>query len=383
MTTYSILVTNNAPGCNNDIEQQLSVTGCTTYIVRLASNSNALGPFNVYVDSVIYYSAQTRTEMLNGVVVNLACVTPSPTASPSLTPTNTQTPSNGSSPTPTASLTATPTQTPTTTPTPTVTPTNTTTPTVTPTNTTTPTVTPTNTTTPTVTPTNTTTPTQTNTNTPTATYTPSQTPSSTPLPILAYLFIDTNYNVARNKLSSWMQVNQGSITPQFRGYNVAGYSVPANNQSDFDTQMNAFISYTGWTGNLSNGDEPSILSAPICLNNCSGNDSEGIPIQQNIFQTIKVPTGAFTATSSNWCTVFVPVNATPGQKYSTVKNGTSAGGTVARIINSTYNSFIVNYSGATIPAGTYRMYTTYVGTGFSLGTSVLPNYFQGGTLVSA
>ena len=180
-----------------------------------------------------------------------------------------------------------------------------------------------------------------------------------------------------------MQVNQGSITPQFRGYNVAGYSVPANNQSDFDTQMNAFISYTGWTGNLSNGDEPSILSAPICLNNCSGNDSEGIPIQQNIFQTIKVPTGAFTATSSNWCTVFVPVNATPGQKYSTVKNGTSAGGTVARIINSTYNSFIVNYSGATIPAGTYRMYTTYVGTGFSLGTSVLPNYFQGGTLVSA
>ena len=43
MSTYSILVTNNAPGCGTEIEQQLTVTGCTTYIVRLASNSNALG----------------------------------------------------------------------------------------------------------------------------------------------------------------------------------------------------------------------------------------------------------------------------------------------------------------------------------------------------
>ena len=91
MTTYSILVTNNAPGCATEIEQQLSVTGCTSYIVRLASNSNALGPFNVYVDTVIYYSAQTRNEMLNGVVVTLECVTPSPTATPTLTPTPTQT----------------------------------------------------------------------------------------------------------------------------------------------------------------------------------------------------------------------------------------------------------------------------------------------------
>ena len=47
MSVYSILVTNNAPGCVNEIEQQFTVTECTSYIVRLASNSNALGPFNV------------------------------------------------------------------------------------------------------------------------------------------------------------------------------------------------------------------------------------------------------------------------------------------------------------------------------------------------
>ena len=54
MSTYSILVINTAPGCNTEIEQQLTVSGCTSYIVRLASNSNALGPFDVYVDGSIY-----------------------------------------------------------------------------------------------------------------------------------------------------------------------------------------------------------------------------------------------------------------------------------------------------------------------------------------
>ena len=68
MSIYSILVTNNAPGCSTEIEQQLTVTGCTSYIVRLASNSNALGPFNIYVDDVIYYSAATRNDMFNGIV---------------------------------------------------------------------------------------------------------------------------------------------------------------------------------------------------------------------------------------------------------------------------------------------------------------------------
>lgn len=209
MTTYSISVTNNAPGCGNEIVQQLDVTGCTSYIVRLASNSNALGPFNVYVDSVIYASAQTRTDMFNGVVVVLACVTPSPTATPTFTPTPTQTdPLTGATPTTTSTPTNTPTNTSTSTNTPTPTPTlppstptstvtptatETPTPTVTPTNTAsvtptntasvtptnTSTLTPTNTATPTQTPTNTATPTQTTTNTPTNTETPTNTPTNT------------------------------------------------------------------------------------------------------------------------------------------------------------------------------------------------------------
>ena len=73
MANYSIIVTNNAPGCDNEIAQQISVSaGCSSYLVRLTPTSTAIGPFNVYIDttgSTPVYSAQTRTEMLNGVVV--------------------------------------------------------------------------------------------------------------------------------------------------------------------------------------------------------------------------------------------------------------------------------------------------------------------------
>ena len=123
MTLYSILVTNNAPGCNTEIEQQVNVTGCTSYIVRLTSNSNALGPFNVFVDDVIYLSAVTRNEMLFGVVVTLECGTPTPTQTPTNTPTPSFTPTQTQTPSETPTQTPTPTETPTQTPTPTHTPT--------------------------------------------------------------------------------------------------------------------------------------------------------------------------------------------------------------------------------------------------------------------
>jgi hypothetical protein len=52
MATYNILVVNNASGCNDtSVLEQVTATTCTAYIVRLASNSNALGPFSVFVDS--------------------------------------------------------------------------------------------------------------------------------------------------------------------------------------------------------------------------------------------------------------------------------------------------------------------------------------------
>ena len=303
----------------------------------------------------------------------------SPSETPTNTPTNTQTPTETPTNTPTETPTQTPSETPTNTPTNTETPTQTPTNTITPSNTETPTQTPTNTVTPSETPTNTPTPTVTQTPTNTITPTTTQTPTPTTPGLQAYLFMDMGATAARNNLSAWM-ILQGSSA--FRGFNVPGFSVPSSTQATFDAQMNAYIAYSGWTGNLATGKEPAIIQSPICLGGCSGNDANGLPIVQNVFQTVQIPIGSFTATS--WVTVFVPTGATPGQKYSTVKNGTSPGGMVSRTMNTAYNSLIINYSGSTnIPAGVYRMYTTYAGTDFQLSTAFLPNYFQGGTLVSA
>jgi hypothetical protein len=110
-TLYSILVTNNAPGCDTQIEQQLNVTGCTSYIIRLTTNSNAFGPFDIFIDDVIYLSNVTREEMLDGVIVSIECTTPTPTPTPTITPTPSFTPTPTITPTQTGTPGATPTQT--------------------------------------------------------------------------------------------------------------------------------------------------------------------------------------------------------------------------------------------------------------------------------
>ena len=194
MSLQSIFVVNTAPGCDNFIQQQISADTCNSYIIRITPSTNALGPFDVYVSTyptplsgaTLVYSAQTRTQMLNGVVVQLGpCVTPTPTPTPTSTPppsTPTQTPTN----------TATPSETPTNTPTPSFTPTSSETPTPTPTFTSTPTNTPTYT--PSETPTET--PTPTNTETPTETPTQTPTPSPSPSPsVFEILIIDQLGNV--------------------------------------------------------------------------------------------------------------------------------------------------------------------------------------------
>ena len=192
---------------------------------------------------------------------------------------------------------------------------------------------------------------------------------------MAYILIDTNGTQAKANLSSWM-LSQGST---WRGFNQG--LAPSLVQATFDVQMNAYLAYSGWTGNLAAGDEPAIITSPISPTS-GGLDLYGNPIVAYTFQTVQIPSGTFTAITNNWVTVFVSTGATNGQKYSTVKNGTSSGGMVTRTMTAGYSNMVINYSGSTnLPAGTYRMYTTYAGTDFRLTTATLPNYFQGGTLV--
>jgi hypothetical protein len=337
MSTYSILVTNNAPGCNTEIEQQLSVTGCTSYIVRLASNSNALGPFNIYVDDVIYYSAATRNDMFNGIVVTLACVTPTPTVTPTSTLTPTPSATVGTSPTPTPTQTQTPSETPTGTPnvTPSPTPTNT--------------------------PTNTTTPTN----------TPATTPTPTPTnqPFFAYGFIDQSAVSPRTNLNAWMTA-QGST---WKGFNAIPNN-PSTNPSTFNDQMNAYISYTGW--GVYN---PAIVVTGI-TSTSGGIDSQGQPIEAYKFQTAELPAGVFSGTAA-WVTWFVATGATNGQRYSTIEFGNNASTSSTMTVPVDYVSFDIDYTGNTIPPGIYRMYSSYSSTAFRPLVANLPQYYRGGTLI--
>ena len=247
------------------------------------------------------------------------------------------------------------------------------TPTTTPTNTPTPTETPTQTPTPTITPTET--PTNTPTVTPTVTETPTNTPTPTPTPqpFFAYAFIDQAAAGPRTNLSNWM-VAQGSA---FRGFNVAGAGTPSTDPTTFNTQMNAYISWSGWGPS-----NPSVVVTGITTNPgpySPSTDAQGQAIQQYKFQTAVIPAGAFTGTTA-WITWFVPTGATNGQTYSTINYGSSAAAATTATLPPNYLSLTINYTGSTIPPGVYKMYTTYGDTAFRPGIANLPQYFRGGTL---
>jgi hypothetical protein len=441
MALYSIFVVNTAPGCDNIIEQQLTVSGCTNYIIRLASNSNALGPFDVYsslfpiglTGATLVYSAVTRYEMFNGVVVPIECVTPTPTQTPTQTntpsisatvgtsptptetptqtptltqtPTNTstQTPTNTETPTqtPTPSITASQTQTPTPsitasetqTPTPSITASQTETPTQTPTMTQTPTVTqtptpsitasqtqtptpsitPTNTetptNTPTETPTNTPTPTETVTQTPTETQTPTPTPSATPAPLPAYLFIEPTS--ANTQFSGWF--TSVSSPGFFRGFSN-GLAV-STNPVTYNVQMNNYIQFSGWGGTAP------LIGTGTTSSVTGGNDAYGNPITAYLFETYRVPAG--TVGGDAWYTWIVPTASTNNQIISQIgyNNAGNPNSLTAVNTQSSIYNLTVTTTGSTIPVGVYRVYSTYTSPTFRINGSVNDIYFKGNTLI--
>lgn len=321
MSIYSILVTNNAPGCGTEIEQQLTVTECTTYIVRLAPNSNAIGPFNVYVNDSIYYSAVTRNDMLSGQTIILSCVTPTPTLTPSPTVTPSPTATFGTTPTPTGTPSITPTSTITSTPTPSVT----------------------------------------NTPSPTTTNTPTITPTPSSSLYNAYLIPEPQDSTSQNNLGQYM-FDLGATN--YFGYTNSG-GVPSS--STYSADMGIYIQYSGWTG--SNGNfitNVSTLNSSIRQSSGSGTDSFGCPQNQYTFGTIQLLTTNINPNIQYSYTVWVPLNGVGG----TLTNMTIDVGDSTPCTNTLFNNYIpdatlagINVtvpSGCAIPAGTYRVLWNFV-----------------------
>lgn len=300
MSIYSILVINNAPGCDTEIEQQLTVTGCSTYNVKLVPTSNANGPFNIYVDGDLYYSAITRSELIIGKNVVLECVTPTPTT------TTTPTATYGTTPTPTR--------------TPTVTPTAT--------------------------------------NTPTPTITPTVTMTPTPSNALyhAYLIPEPQDSISQNDLGQYLYDN-GSII--YFGYaNSGGVPSPVTYSND----MSVYIQYPGWTGNSGNFiSNISTLKSSIRQSIGVGVDSYGCIQPQYTFGSIELPISGINSAIQYNYTIWIPLNGVGGVLNNmTVDVGESTPCTSTIFDNYIPDSILsgidVNVpAGCVIPQGTYRV----------------------------
>ncbi len=216
-------------------------------------------------------------------------------------------------------------------------------------------------------------PTPTQTPTPTVSPTPTSTPTPTPTPTplnggYAYLLIEP-YS-ARTTFNSWM-TSQGS---NWRGFNI---NSPSIIQNTFESEFITYLDYPGW-GSAS----PAIRKEFISYSS-GGFDSFGNPIEAYIFQTHEVPNTVLNENEFAWYTWLVETGLTNGQKYSTI--GVSTNGSSSSLsekyLESTYYELTVQYGGSpTIPAGTYRVYTTYINSEFKIKNLSNNIYFRGGNL---
>ena len=265
------------------------------------------------------------------------CPQPSNTPRPQRTPRPTQTCTNpcGCTPTPTPTISLTPTNTPTNTPTPSITPTNTPTPTITPTNTPTPTLTPAFT------------PSNTPTHTPTNTPTPTKTPTPTPTPAyVAYLFIEPMSG--SSNIGQWM-FDGGS---NFFGF--SNFSQPTQSASTFNTDMNRYVNFTGWTSGLF----PTIITQNVPQVS-GGLDIFGNPIVAYSFLTTQIPLNTISGLA--WYTWIIPTSLTNNQRQVAIDLNTTNNPNLLTAVatETTINSYTFTYTGSTIIPTTYRVYTSY------------------------
>jgi hypothetical protein len=159
----------------------------------------------------------------------------------------------------------------------------------------------------------------------------------------------------------------------FRGFWINGATT--NNSTTFNSQINDYLSYSGWGGN-----SHAIITGKISQTS-GGLDTYGNFINAYLFQTTEFPGGSILG--NGWFTWFVPTGATNGQIMTQIgtNNAGNPNALTSRNLNSSYYGITVVYTGSSIPAGTYRVYTTYSNPDFRINAGVNNIYFKGNTLI--
>ena len=285
------------------------------------------------------YGTYTITTLYNNCTYYLNVPRPTPTPTPTVTPTKTATPTPTVTPTPTKSYDPCNIPSPTATPTPTKTPTRTPPPTPTPTKT------------PCLTPTT----------------TPTSTPTPTPTPVyFAYLFIEPS--TGATSIGQWM-FNGGS---NFFGFTNA--SQPTQNQPIFNSDMNRYVDFTGWTS----GEFPQIIKQSVPQSS-GGLDSFGNPIIAYNFLTTRVNQNYVSGNA--WYTWIIPISLTNNQRQTIIDLNINNNPNLLTGIGteSTINSYTFTYTGSTITPSTYRVYTTFPSNIFEI-IDTQNIYFRGNTI---
>jgi hypothetical protein len=269
--------------------------------------------------------------------MNVVRETPTPTPTVTTTKTPTPTPTFTSTPTPTLdpcpqpSKTPSPTETKTPTPTPTITPTITKTPCLPPSS------------------------------------TPTRTPTPTPTPMyFAHLFIEPI--TGATNIGQWMFDNGRDF------FGFTNNSQPAQNQTQFNIDMNTYVDFIGWT----DGTFPSIIHQTVPQQS-GGFDEFGNPIVRYNFLTTEVLEN--TVPVNAWYTWIIPVSLTNNQTQTAidVNSDGDPNNLLTVLTESAINTYTFTYTGTTIQPVTYKVYTTFPSRLFALNNNQ-SIYFRGNTV---
>jgi hypothetical protein len=158
-------------------------------------------------------------------------------------------------------------------------------------------------------------------------------------------------------------------------YGFTNDSQPAQNQSIFNSDLNRYVDFTGWTS----GQFPTILEQGI-PQTTGGLDSYGNPIVAYNFTTTEVSAG--TVNGLAWYTWIIPNILTNNLKQYEIDYNSNGNPNLLTAVRteSTIYTYTFNYTGSTIPNTTYRVYTTYPNGIFELNNNQ-NIYFRGNSLI--
>jgi hypothetical protein len=169
-------------------------------------------------------------------------------------------------------------------------------------------------------------------------------------------------------IGTW-QTNQGVY---FYGFTNA--SQPSLAQLYFQSDMLSYVSFSGW----SSGEFPQILNASVPQTS-GGVDSFGQPIVQYNFVTTQVPSSV--CSGEAWYTWLIPTSLTNNGSQNQIRLSLAGPGDGVPInMSSTIYQNTFTYTGGTIPAATYKVYTTYPDPTFQQ-TNPGNIYFRGNSVV--